>query len=167
MSSCGKMSGGSRKRKTSKRGRRGGSVAPLAMGKYPGNGDVSWQPAVPSSHSSASNSLSFKTPLQEIAKASGGQGANPDLAAKMFNEQSTSMKGGKRKSQKKTYRRPLSQAQQLAAAQQQTYFESQSQTGGLFSGFSALLKEALVPLGLLAAEQSYGKKYRTRKHRRH
>ena len=63
MSSCGKMSGGSRKRKTSRRGRRGGSVAPLAMGKYPDNNDVSWQPAMPNANSTAYASNSFKTPL--------------------------------------------------------------------------------------------------------
>jgi hypothetical protein len=44
-------------------------------------------------------------------------------------------------------------------------------TGGMFATFGALLKEALVPLGLLAAQQTYGRKHRssgshTRKHRR-
>jgi hypothetical protein len=47
--------------------------------------------------------------------------------------------------------------------------------GGMFATFGALLKEALVPLGLLAAQQAYGKTYgkkrhssgsHTRKHRR-
>ena len=46
-----------------------------------------------------------------------------------------------------------------------------STTGGMFATFGALLKEALVPLGLLAAQQTYGRKHRssgshTRKHRR-
>jgi hypothetical protein len=40
----------------------------------------------------------------------------------------------------------------------------------MFATFGALLKEALVPLGLLAAQQaygrSYGKKNRTRKNRK-
>jgi hypothetical protein len=45
----------------------------------------------------------------------------------------------------------------------------------MFASFGALLKEALVPLGLLAAQQTYGKRYskkhrssgsHTRKHRR-
>jgi len=48
-------------------------------------------------------------------------------------------------------------------------------TGGMFATFGALLKEALVPLGLLAAQQTYGRTYgkkhrssgsHTRKHRR-
>ncbi len=39
-----------------------------------------------------------------------------------------------------------------------------AQSGGMFATFGALLKEALVPLGLLAAQQTYGKKY-SRKHR--
>jgi hypothetical protein len=47
--------------------------------------------------------------------------------------------------------------------------------GGMFATFGALLKEALVPLGLLAAQQTYGRTYgkkhrssgsHTRKHRR-
>lgn len=50
-----------------------------------------------------------------------------------------------------------------------------AQKGGMFATFGALLKEALVPLGLLAAQQTYGKTYgkkhrghgsHTRKHRR-
>jgi hypothetical protein len=52
---------------------------------------------------------------------------------------------------------------------------SRVQGGGMFASFGALLKEALVPLGLLAAQQTYGKRYskkhrssgsHTRKHRR-
>jgi len=50
-----------------------------------------------------------------------------------------------------------------------------AQKGGMFATFGALLKEALVPFGLLAAQQTYGKTYgkkhrghgsHTRKHRR-
>jgi hypothetical protein len=52
---------------------------------------------------------------------------------------------------------------------------TRAQGGGMFASFGALLKEALVPLGLLAAQQTYGKRYskkhrssgsHTRKHRR-
>lgn len=52
---------------------------------------------------------------------------------------------------------------------------SRALKGGMFATFGALLKEALVPLGLLAAQQTYGKRYskkhrssssHTRKHRR-
>ena len=68
------------------------------------------------------------------------------------------------KGKKVSYRRPLTLAQQQAVSQQQAL--AQSQSGGMFAGFGALLKEALVPLGLLAASQVYGKKYRTRKNRR-
>ena len=58
------------------------------------------------------------------------------------------------------------QAQAQAAAMQQA--QSQSQSGGMFASFGALLKEALVPLSLLAAQQTYARSYgkRTRKHRR-
>ena len=52
---------------------------------------------------------------------------------------------------------------------------ARAQGGGMFASFGALLKEALVPLGLLAAQKTYGKRYskkhrssgsHTRKHRR-
>lgn len=58
------------------------------------------------------------------------------------------------------------QAQAQAAAMQQA--QSQTQSGGMFASFGALLKEALVPLGLLAAQQTYAKSYgkHTRKNRR-
>jgi hypothetical protein len=58
------------------------------------------------------------------------------------------------------------QAQAQAAAMQQA--QAQTQSGGMFASFGALLKEALVPLGLLAAQQTYARAYgkRTRKHRR-
>jgi hypothetical protein len=62
------------------------------------------------------------------------------------------------------------QAQAQAAAMQQAQSQQQAQTqsGGMFASFGALLKEALVPLGLLAAQQTYAKAYgkRTRKNRR-
>jgi hypothetical protein len=60
------------------------------------------------------------------------------------------------------------QTQARAAALQQSQTEAQTQSGGMFASFGALLKEALVPLGLLAAQQTYAKGYgkRTRKHRR-
>jgi hypothetical protein len=62
------------------------------------------------------------------------------------------------------------QAQAQAAAMQQAQSQQQAQTqsGGMFASFGALLKEALVPLGLLAAQQTYARGYgkRTRKHRR-
>lgn len=58
------------------------------------------------------------------------------------------------------------QAQAQAAAMQQA--QSQTQSGGMFASFGALLKEALVPLGLLAAQQTYAKSYgkHTRKNRK-
>jgi hypothetical protein len=175
MTSCSsKMNGGSRKRRSSKRcGRkmRGGASAPLQYGDFPGENDVKWAPANPDSGSSAAAALGFKTPLQQVAAASGGQGVNPAMAAKMFSEYS--LKGGSRRkrahgSKRGSYRRPLSASQKQAAAAQQAQAQAQSQaqTGGMFAGFGALLKEALVPLGLLAVQQTYGKGRRTRKNRR-
>jgi hypothetical protein len=48
---------------------------------------------------------------------------------------------------------------------------SGSQSGGMFASFGSLLKEALVPLGLLAVQQTYGRKRKgskrhTRKYRK-
>ena len=58
------------------------------------------------------------------------------------------------------------QAQAQAAAMQQS--QQQQPTGGMFASFGSLLKEALVPLGLLAAQQVYAKGYgkKTRKNRK-
>lgn len=62
-----------------------------------------------------------------------------------------------------------------AAAKVSAHTASRIQGGGMFASFGALLKEALVPLGLLAAQQTYGKRHskkhrssgsHTRKHRR-
>jgi hypothetical protein len=60
------------------------------------------------------------------------------------------------------------QAQAQAAAMQQSQQQAQTQSGGMFASFGALLKEALVPLGLLAAQQTYAKSYgkHTRKNRK-
>ena len=60
------------------------------------------------------------------------------------------------------------QAQSAAMQQAQSQQQAQTQSGGMFASFGALLKEALVPLGLLAAQQTYARSYgkRTRKHRR-
>ena len=60
------------------------------------------------------------------------------------------------------------QAQSAAMQQAQSQQQAQTQSGGMFASFGALLKEALVPLGLLAAQQTYARAYgkRTRKHRR-
>ena len=62
------------------------------------------------------------------------------------------------------------QAQAQAAAMQQAQQQQQAQTqsGGMFASFGALLKEALVPLGLLATQQVYAKSYgkHTRKNRK-
>ena len=46
----------------------------------------------------------------------------------------------------------------------QSQAQGEGQSGGMFATFGALLKEALVPLGLLAAQQAYGKSY-GKKHR--
>jgi hypothetical protein len=59
----------------------------------------------------------------------------------------------------KRMRMSQAQGQSQGQAQGQSQAQSQGQSGGMFATFGALLKEALVPLGLLAAQQTYGKSY--------
>lgn len=166
----------SRKRcgKSKGRGKRGGALSPLGSGNYPGStvSGGQWSTSV-GGNPLAQAANSHQTLLGRIAADSGGAGANPALAREML--ASYAMKGpgqsggGSRRHKRRgnhSKRMRKSQSQSQAQAQAQ----AQSQSGGMFATFGALLKEALVPLGLLAAQQaygrSYGKKNRTRKTRR-
>ena len=157
------------------RGKRGGSMAPLASGNYPGStvSGGQWSTSV-GGNPVAQAANNFQSLQAKFAVDSGGAGVNPMLARQMMNGHAMGQTGGgsrrhKRRAMKngsKRMRRSQSQAQGQAQGQAQ----SQSQSGGMFATFGALLKEALVPLGLLAAQQaygrSYGKKNRTRKSRK-
>ena len=177
--SCGKSKGRGR-------GKRGGSMAPLASGAYPGStsGAGQWSTSV-GGNPVATAAGSYQSLLGRVADDSGGAGVNPALARQMLDN--VAMKGhgqsggGSRRSKRrgnrsKRMRKSQSQAQGQAQGQAQSQSQSQSQaqaqsqSGGMFATFGALLKDALVPLGLLAAQQaygrSYGKKNRTRKSRK-
>ena len=164
-----------------RRGKRGGAMAPLDSGAYPGStsGAGQWSTSVggnPTAQAAAS-STSF---LGKMAMESGGAGVNPALAREMV--ASYAMKGpgqtggGSRRRKQvkrrgsKRMRMSQAQGQSQGQAQGQSQAQSQGQSGGMFATFGALLKEALVPLGLLAAQQTYGKSYDkkrgTRKNRR-
>lgn len=164
--SCGRSRG---------RGKRGGSMAPLASGNYPLStaSGGQWSTSV-GGNPVAQAASGFQSLQAKFAVDSGGAGVNPGLARAMMNGHAMGQTGGgsrrhKRRAMKngsKRMRRSQSQGQAQAQAQGQ----AQSQSGGMFATFGALLKEALVPLGLLAAQQaygrSYGKKNRTRKSRK-
>ena len=155
-----------------RRGKRGGSMAPLDSGAYPGStsGAGQWSTSVggnPTAQAAAS-STSF---LGKIAMESGGAGVNPALAREMvasYAMKGPGQTGGGSRRRKQVKRRgsrrmrmsqAQGQSQGQAQGQSQAQAQGQSQSGGMFATFGALLKEALVPLGLLAAQQTYGKSY--------
>jgi hypothetical protein len=159
------------------RGRRGGA-APLDAAPYPGSNSAGqWNTSV-GGNQVAQQAAGFKSFLGGMADKSGGAGANPGLARNMVAE--VAMKGhgqgggGSRRHKrhhKVSHRRG---SRKMRQSQAQSQAQSQSQSGGMFATFGALIKEALVPLGLLAMQQSYGKSYgkkhrssknHTRKHR--
>lgn len=170
--SCGRSRGRGRGR-----GKRGGSTAPLASATYPASTSSGgqWSTSV-GGNPVAEAAGGFQSLQAKIVADSGGAGANPALARGMMNNYAMGQTGGgsrrhKRRAMKngsKRMRRRQSQSQTQGQAQGQA--QAQSQSGGMFATFGALLKEALVPLGLLAAQQaygrSYGKKNRTRKSRK-
>ena len=164
-------------RKSRGRGRRGGA-APLDAAPYPGSNSAGQWNASVGGNQVASAANNFKSFLGGIADKSGGVGANPALARQMVAE--VAMKGhgqgggGSRRhkrNHKVSHRRG---SRKMRQSQAQSQSQSQSQSGGMFATFGALIKEALVPLGLLAMQQGYGKSYgkkhrssknHTRKHR--
>jgi len=161
------------------RGKRGGSTAPLASGDYPGSTSSGgqWSTSV-GGNPVAEAAGGFQSLQAKIVADSGGAGANSALARQMMNAHAMGQTGGgsrrnKRRAMRngsKRMRRSQSQGQAQGQAQGQSQSQTQGQSGGMFATFGALLKEALVPLGLLAAQQaygrSYGKKNRTRKSRK-
>ena len=154
-------------------------MAPLASTTYPGStsGGGQWSTSV-GGNPVAEAAGGFQSLQAKFGIDSGGAGTNPALARVMMNNYAMGQTGGgsrrhKRRAMKngsKRMRRRQSQSQTQGQAQNQTQGQAQSQSGGMFATFGALLKEALVPLGLLAAQQaygrSYGKKNRTRKSRK-
>ena len=174
------------------RGRRHrGGAAPLNAGAYPGSetGASKWITSV----SGGPAAVTYKSLMNQIVGGNTGMGASQAM-------NSYAMKGGgsRRKRHAKGTRRrrrggagmnELSKMMESlmggkaaapaastgGAAKVMAPTASRAQGGGMFASFGALLKEALVPLGLLAAQQTYGKRHskkhrssgsHTRKHRR-
>ena len=174
-----------------RRGKRGGGMAPLDSGAYPASttGAGQWASSV-SGNPTAQSAGQYQSFLGKFANESGGAGVNPSLAREMvagyaMNGPGQTGGGSRRRMRhhkhgKKHGSRRMRMSQSQAQGQSQTQGQSQAQaqgqrqaqgqSGGMFATFGALLKEALVPLGLLAAQQSYGKSYdkkrRTRKNRK-
>lgn len=174
------MKGRSRAKNCGKRSRsrKGGA---LEGANYPGSvtstgGQWSSQVAGNPVAAAANGYQSF---LSKFATESGGAGENPALAREMLSSyalRGQSGGGSKRhrrhhkRSKRMRMSRSQGQGQGQGQGQAQGQAQGQSQSGGMFATFGALLKEALVPLGLLAAQQTYGKSYdrknRTRKSRK-
>jgi hypothetical protein len=175
------------------RSKKGGRLTLLGPENYPGNNTPSsWNTSV-TPGTTASAASAFKTFLGGFSQGSPSQNSSAlNNFATTGNGQGTQSGGGRSKRRGKRGMKvskritPKSfgesnarehqmaqgltqaQAQAQAAAMQQSQSQSQQQTGGMFASFGSLLKEALVPLGLLAAQQVYAKSYgkKTRKNRR-
>jgi hypothetical protein len=170
-----------RRTKNCRRGKRGGAMAPLDAGAYPGSASGGqWSTSV-GGNPVAAAANAYKPFLSQFATESGGAGADPDLARRLaagyaMNGPGQSGGGSRRHHKRskrhgsKRMRMSQRQAQGQSQSQGQGQSQSEGQSGGMFATFGALLKEALVPLGLLAAQQAYGKSYdkkrRTRKNRK-
>ena len=161
-----------RRTKNCRRGKKGGAMAPLDPGAYPGSASGGqWSTSV-GGNSVAAAANAYKPFLSQFATESGGAGANPDLARQLaakFAMTGQGQSGGGSRRHKRHHKRGKRHgSKRMRMSQSQAQGEGQS--GGMFATFGALLKEALVPLGLLAAQQTYGKSYDkkrgTRKNRR-
>jgi hypothetical protein len=173
------------------RSKRGGRCPLLGHEKYPFSDGPEWKASAPpgttadvssayktflggfsqgspSQNAAALDSFARTGPGQGGAQSGGGRSKrrgkkamkmSKKIAPKSFDD---SNKGEQQMAQGMTQ----AQAQAQAAAMQQA--QAQQQTGGMFASFGSLLKEALVPLGLLAAQQVYSKSYgrKTRKSRK-
>ena len=213
-----------------RRGRRGGTLAPLQAGAYPDveMGGTKWNTSV--NGGAAGAAAEFKSFIQQVT--GGSQGAGASAAMNRYAMEGVGQSGGgsrRRRHRKMGTRRrrggammpggapaatptappaggataaimkaissggapavgapamgattkpPMasaSAAKPAMASASAAATGGRGKVGGMFATFGALLKEALVPLGLLAAQQTYGKTYgkkhrssgsHTRKHRR-
>jgi hypothetical protein len=154
-----------------------GSIAALASSYKPQTSNQ-YMGGTPAQNAGAANEYALKGPGPTTHSVQGGGGRSKRRGRGRKHSKKSSNKifpksfGTESSSREQQMAQGMSQgqAQAQAAAMQQAQSQQQAQTqsGGMFASFGALLKEALVPLGLLAAQQTYGKSYgkRTRKHRR-
>ena len=174
-------------------------MAPLQFDKYPSDGGTTWNTSVSGSGPAAAAS-GFKSFIQQVTGGSQGAGASAAMSRYALEGVGQSGGGSRRRRHRKmgTRRRrggatmpttsgtpaaPATMAPAIApkpvmggsSMKAPAVGGSKVMGGGMFATFGALLKEALVPLGLLAAQQTYGRTYgkkhrssgsHTRKHRR-
>ena len=164
-------------RKSHRRSRRGGASNPLGYGSYPAvqNSGGNWATTVTGNPAAAAAS-GYKSFLSNFSSGSPQQNAAALNKYAMTGEGQT---GGSRRrrarksrsSRRKHYGGEMGgmpptvgvhhTAPSTAAAAAPA---ASSQSGGMFASFGSLLKEALVPLGLLAVQQTYGRKRKGSKH---
>ena len=184
-----------------RRGHRGGTLPPLQAGAYPDveKGSSMWNTSV--NGGTAGAAAGFKSFIQQVTGGSQGAGASAAMNRYAMEGVGQSGGGSRRRRHRKigTRRRrggmmapaapgmappaPAAMAPAMApkpvmggsSMKAPAVGGSKVMGGGMFATFGALLKEALVPLGLLAAQQTYGRTYgkkhrssgsHTRKHRR-
>ena len=171
-----------RRHNSHRRARRGGALAPLQSGAYPDvdNGSSKWNTSVTGGAAAAASG--YKSFLSQF------NGTNPmqnSMALNKYALEGVGQSGGgsRRKRHGHGTRRRSGGAHvpghvapahgshvapahgsHAAPAHGSHAAAHKGQSGGMFASFGALLKEALVPLGLLAAQQTYGKRH-SRKHR--
>ena len=173
------------------RSKKGGRNPILGHETYPTSGGGSWNTSAPPGTlaAGASNFKSFLSgfshgspsqnagALNNFATTGNGQGGAQSGGGRSKRRGKKAMKMSKKISPKsfddsnkgeQQMAQGLTQAQAQAQAAAMQQAQAQQQTGGMFASFGSLLKEALVPLGLLAAQQVYAKGYgkKTRKTRR-
>ena len=167
-------------RKSHRRGRRGGAVSPLGYGSYPAsqNSGGNWTTAV-SGNETAAAASGFKSFLSNFSAGSPQQNA---MALNKYAMTGPGQSGGSRRrrgrkarsSRRRHYGGAMSgmapavgvpaTSSAGASTASAPATPAASQSGGMFASFGSLLKEALVPLGLLAVQQTYGRKRRGSKH---
>lgn len=168
-------------RKSHRRGRRGGAVSPLGYGSYPAsqNSGGNWTTSV-SNNATAAAASGYKTFLSNFSAGSPQQNA---MALNKYAMTGPGQSGGsrRRRASKSRYSRrkhcggamsgmapavgvPATSSAGASTASAAAAPAATSQSGGMFASFGSLLKEALVPLGLLAVQQTYGRKRRGSKH---
>ena len=176
------------KAKRHSRSKRGGRSALLGYDNYSNKGGSAglWTSAAPSG-SVAAQAAGFKpflsrfsgsTPAVNAANANrfaltgggqsgGGRSKRRGKKAMKISKKISPKSFGSGNASEQQMAQGMTQAQGQAQAAAMQQAQAQQQTGGMFASFGALLKEALVPLGLLAAQQTYARSYgkKTRKNR--
>ena len=150
-----------------------GSIAALAS-SYKPQMPGQFMGGTPAQNAGAANEYALKGPGPTTQSVQGGGGRSKRRGRGRKHSAKSSKKifpksfGTESSSREQQMAQGMSQGQAQAQAAAMQQAQAQTQSGGMFASFGALLKEALVPLGLLAAQQTYARAYgkRTRKHRR-